>query len=271
MTKMLLSASVSALVMAGGASLAMAQTTSSDTAGTGMQNAAADMISCSEISGLDDQQAEQVLFYVAGFMEGQGAGGTDLGSASTLPGADGQSTAGSAMPDTDPGADLADGAAGSADLGSDGAASDDLAASPDSGALDDSGDMAASDSTAADDLAADSGTVDSEPSDDLAASDPAGADDATIDDGASDLSATDPATPDGLAEAPASDGLSGENMSDDMAASDPAIDSETTAALGSGAGDIVGFELDVQQVLSTCQDDPSMTLSAAIDQHQSAQ
>jgi hypothetical protein len=125
-----------------------------------------------------------------------------------------------------------------------------------------------------DDVAADLGT---EPDDDLAATDPMD-DDLTDDDLAAapdlddpatddDLAATDPfeddvMADDDIAEAPDLD----DPATDDLAADDPMVDPEITAAIGTEAEGVVGIDFDVQQVMTACADNPTMTVAAAIEQ-----
>jgi hypothetical protein len=270
------------LVLAGGAGVALAQT---DTTTTSAMRGA-DLISCGEIAGLDDQQAEQVLFYVAGYLEGQGSADMDLGAAPATPDA---TTDDSAAIDSD-----ADATAGVTED-----TQDDLAAAPEADTTEPpaSEDLSATDPATDDDIAAapETDTMDDPATDDdLAAApeadaldDPAADDDLaaapetdTMDDPASDddLAAApetdtmdDPATDDDLAAAPETDTMDDPASGDDLAATDPAVDTETTAAVGEGADQVVGLDVDIQQVVSACQDDPSQTISAAIEQHRSAQ
>jgi hypothetical protein len=68
MTKLFLSASVSALVLAGVGSFAAAQTSSSD---TGLQQTSVPDFTCAHIAGLDATSTLHVLYYIKGFLAGQ--------------------------------------------------------------------------------------------------------------------------------------------------------------------------------------------------------
>jgi hypothetical protein len=69
-----------------------------------------------------------------------------------------------------------------------------------------------------------------------------------------------------LAQAPEAGEPAAEDLTVNEMAAD-AIDTETTAAVETGTDEIVGMDFDVQQVLVTCQDNPTMTVWAAIDQY----
>jgi hypothetical protein len=69
--KNLLSASVSALVLAAGTGLAVAQTSAG---GDMMSGVHASELTCAEFAGLDSETAPRMLYFVSGYLAGQNAG-----------------------------------------------------------------------------------------------------------------------------------------------------------------------------------------------------
>lgn len=111
----LLKTSTGIIALTMGAGVAMAQT---DTGTTGAAGAMPSDITCAQIVDLDTQQAEQRLYFIAGFQAAQDAGfGTDSAAGATM-GTDNDVTAGAESgAGTDPDTDTSVAAGTDADTG----------------------------------------------------------------------------------------------------------------------------------------------------------
>lgn len=83
--KTLLKTSVGVLALMFGAGMAVAQDSSAPSSGMG---AMPSDFTCDQLAGLDDQQAEQRIYFIAGYQAAQSAGVGMDSTASTTPGAD---------------------------------------------------------------------------------------------------------------------------------------------------------------------------------------
>src|SRR5690606_33875386 len=97
--KILLKTSVGVLALMFGAGMAVAQDSSAPSSGMG---AMPSDFTCDQLASLDDQQAEQRIYFIAGYQAAQSAGVGMDSTASTTPGADaGMDTTAGAVPSAD--------------------------------------------------------------------------------------------------------------------------------------------------------------------------